>query len=112
MIEMHKVLTYLSSLSSTRPVRVATPLALTMDSQLADPSSKQLQCHVEHHEAFGVALSCAPKHVPFATVLGVSDATDAIRRRPLVHASPDSRARGRESGHRMAADRRCGSTAW
>ncbi len=71
-IDTHKVLTSALSMSTTRPVRVASPLAMTMESQLALRLSQQLDCDVEHLEAFGVGLACAPGHVPFAAVLGVS----------------------------------------
>lgn len=71
-VETHRVLTSALSLSSTQPVRIATPLAVTMDSGLASRFSSQLDCDVEHYEAFGVALACAPRHVPFSAVLGVS----------------------------------------
>jgi nucleoside phosphorylase len=72
MLEPHKVLTSGLSLSSTRPVQIANPLAITMDAALANRYSQQLQCDVEHYEAFGVGLSCAPSHIPFAVVLGIS----------------------------------------
>jgi hypothetical protein len=71
-IDTHRVLTSALSLSSTRPVRVATPLAVTVDSGLAGRFSAQLDCDVEHYEAFGVALACAPRQLPFSIVLGVS----------------------------------------
>lgn len=71
-IDTHRVLTSALSLSSTRPVRVATPLAVTTDAGMASRFSGQLDCDVEHYEAFGVALACAPRHIPFAVVLGVS----------------------------------------
>lgn len=71
-IEMHRVLTSALSLSSTRPVKVASPLAVTSEAGLANRFASQLDCEVEHSESFGVALGCAPRHVPFSAVLGVS----------------------------------------
>jgi nucleoside phosphorylase len=71
-IETHRVLTSALSLSSTRPVKVATPLAVTSEAGLANKFASQLECEVEHYECFGVALGCAPRHVPFTAVLGVS----------------------------------------
>lgn len=71
-VDTHRVLTSALSMSTTRPVRVASPLAVTMDGQLALRFSQGLDCDVEHQEAFGVALACAPRHLPFAVVLGVS----------------------------------------
>ena len=55
-----------------RRVSVASPLSVTVDAGLAAQFGVQLSCDVEHHEAFGIALACAPYHVPFAAVLGVS----------------------------------------
>jgi nucleoside phosphorylase len=55
-----------------RRVSVASTLSVTADVTLAAELAAQLNCDVEHHEAFGIALACAPYQLPFAAVLGVS----------------------------------------
>ncbi len=71
-IEPHRVMTSALASTGTRRVTVASTLAVTIDPSLAQAFSAQLRCDVEHQEAFGVALACAPTHVPCAIVLGVS----------------------------------------
>jgi nucleoside phosphorylase len=58
--------------AGTRRVTIASPCAITVDPGLAADFADRLGCDVEQSEAFGIALACAPYHLPFAAVLGVS----------------------------------------
>ncbi|MFW5740182.1 MAG: hypothetical protein ACOC1F_07435 [Myxococcota bacterium] len=71
-MEVHSGMLAGIAAAGTRRVAIASPCAITTEVGLANDIGARLQCDVEHSEAFGVALACAPYRVPFAAVLGVS----------------------------------------
>ncbi|HXX68634.1 MAG TPA: hypothetical protein VEK07_15710 [Polyangiaceae bacterium] len=56
-----------------RPADVATTLGITVDDDAAEIVARSSAAHVEHLEAFAVALACDAANVPFAAVLGVAN---------------------------------------
>ncbi len=56
---------------------VATTLAITTDDGLARLLRERHACDVEHLEAYAVALACEAARIPFACVLGVTNAVGA-----------------------------------
>jgi hypothetical protein len=104
-IEPNAVLANALGMRGSGMVCVATPLAVTTDAIIAQRFAGQLGCHVEHHEAFGVAMSCAPQHAPFAAVFGVSHEMGPngrevwrVRHRAAAHAAANLVAAWLQSG--------------
>jgi nucleoside phosphorylase len=54
-------------------VDVATTLGITVDEAAADALWRATDAHVEHMEAYGVAMACSARQVRFAAVLGVAN---------------------------------------
>jgi nucleoside phosphorylase len=54
-------------------VDVATTLAITVDDAAAGAIAHATRAQVEHMEAYGVAVACAARGVPFGALLGVAN---------------------------------------
>jgi futalosine hydrolase len=56
-----------------RPVDVVTAPAVTVDDAAADRLAQWAGAQAEHLEAYGAAVACAARGVPFTAVLGVAN---------------------------------------
>jgi nucleoside phosphorylase len=59
--------------AGAHPADVGTTLSITTDDAAAARTAEAAGVQVEHLEAFGVAVACAARGVPFGAVLGVAN---------------------------------------
>jgi nucleoside phosphorylase len=79
-LEAHARLAQGLARAGARPADVANTLGITVDDSVAERISSGTGAHVEHLEAYAVALACAAHGAPFAAVLAVANAVGAHAR--------------------------------
>ncbi len=96
-IEAHVPMSEGLSAEGARAGSVATTLAITVDDSAAARIASGTRADVEHLEAYGVAVACAARGIPFASVLGVANFVGARAREEwrMHHGAAEEAAAGR-----------------